>query len=908
MPHLFLCVLCASVFPIVLCDPCVAQDFSTAETLRLKGRYEEAFEQFSQAKSSPAQVVGQARCLAATGKTDESILRLETFLETEQHNDVETLLARYYFELGNHKLARRHVDAVLKREPSSIQARFLDAKLQHAIGKVEQAKATYAELSKTSLRNLSLADAEVVCEATAIHGRWMHDTKVFDRLVNELYPQLLGKDASAWRAHLASGKLFLEKYNDADASRELSAALAINPRAAEVHVALGRLAIQGFEIEKAIGSAERALKINPKLVAALQLTADIAFVNLQPHSALEPLNQARASNAIDEGTIGRLLAVYLRADGLDTGTNPSSRAAKLTREVQTRNAACGQFYAATAEAMNDMRIYPLANEYYKRAIEASPELTRARGSLGMVQMRLGEEVDARKSLEESFKIDPFNVRVKNTLDVLDLLDTYAVLETEHFILRFDRGHDGVLAEYAARFLEDEVYPDIVAALGYEPKDKTLLEIFSKANGTSGHSWFSARMVGLPFIGTVGACAGKMFALTSPDDGQRYNWARVLRHEFVHVVNLQQTNFLIPHWFTEAIAVRNEAVDYPGDWERILAKYVAEDALFTLKNINHGFVRPGSGERWTLAYFQSYLYADFILQKAGPDALQKMLRLYADGKNTTEVIKAVTNSSVGEFEAEYLTFLKDRTKDFRGSVATSNTVEELDSALSDAETDNEKAKLLAQLAQGLARSGQTRKARRQAEAALELDAQQPIANLVMARLLSSIGDDDKAWEHIEVGLEAEKSDSKLLAFAANLKLSQKKYNEAADYYRQGETAFPYDINWTRGLARVLLKSGKNEELQRVLAKLADREADKTPFARKLTLLALDNEDYVAAEKWATRVLNVEIMNPLSHAQLAEALAGQDKLDEAIREYEMALKLSPNDKKWQSALEKLRKRQK
>ena len=208
-----------------------------------------------------------------------------------------------------------------------------------------------------------------------------------------------------------------------------------------MHVALGRLALQGFEIKKAIASVERALKINPKLVPALQLTADIAFVNLQPQSAHEPLKQARAINAKDEGTSGRLLAVFLREDGLDSGAEPNSRAAEIIEKVKTRNAHCGSFFEATAEAMNDMRIYPLASDYYKQAISASPELTRARGSLGMVQMRLGEEIEARKSLEESFKLDPFNVRVKNTLDVLDLLDTYAVLETEHFILRFDRGHD-----------------------------------------------------------------------------------------------------------------------------------------------------------------------------------------------------------------------------------------------------------------------------------------------------------------------------------------------------------------------------------------------------------------------------------------------------------------------------------
>ena len=75
---------------------------------------------------------------------------------------------------------------------------------------------------------------------------------------------------------------------------------------------------------------------------------------------------------------------------------------------------------------------------------------------------------------------------------------------------------------------------------------------------------------------------------------------------MHVLNLQQTAFLVPHWFTESLAVRNELGGYPADWDRILAKHVAEEKLFDLASISHGFIRPGNSKRWTLAYFQAYL--------------------------------------------------------------------------------------------------------------------------------------------------------------------------------------------------------------------------------------------------------------------------------------------------------------
>ena len=110
-------------------------------------------------------------------------------------------------------------------------------------------------------------------------------------------------------------------------------------------------------------------------------------------------------------------------------------------------------------------------------------------------MRLGDEPAARKYLDESFDIDPFNVRVSNMRKVLDVLSEYAVIETEHFVIKFDRGKDEMLAKYAARYLEDEVFPELCKLYGFEPEGKSLFEIFNRSRNTGGHGWFSARWSG-----------------------------------------------------------------------------------------------------------------------------------------------------------------------------------------------------------------------------------------------------------------------------------------------------------------------------------------------------------------------------------------------------------------------------
>ena len=905
---------------IVLFGECFADDTAAATNLYRRGRYEEAEATFAKMPDTIEKVVGQAQCAAAVGKSTEAIARLQWGLvNLAPSAPLQAQLAELLFEHGEYEDAAKFAAAALAIDSSSIQARLVRADLHRVHGRIEEATIVYGQLATVATDQVTTDDALRISRARTILGRWNRDTQVFDQLVNGLYPSIQESDENAWRSHLEAGKLFLEKYNVPDAAREFNAALSINPRAAEVHVEMARLSLQQFNFQQAIASVERALKVNPHLPAALRMTADLAFANLEPAQAAEPLRLAMERNAHDERTLGRLYAVYLRRDGFDSVDDPGSQASQLALSVEKRNPQCGRFFESAADSFNALRYYPLAARHYQKAIEHLPQLISARGKLGQMQMRLGEEADARRTLETSFELDPFNVRVKNALDVLDLLDTYAVIETDHFILRFDRGHDGLLAEYAARYLEEEVYPDIVKVLGYEPADKTLLEIFSKANGTSGHAWFSARMVGLPFIGTVGACAGKMFALTSPADGKPYNWARVLRHEFVHVVNLQQTNFLIPHWFTEAIAVRNEMGNYPADWDRVLAKYVAENNLFDLSNINHGFVRPGNSERWTLAYFQAYLYADYLVQRAGDEALQTMLAGYADGQTTAEILGELLNQSLPEFEADYREHLASRVA---GPGVSSprpdkRSANELEAELRASPRD---AALLAQLAVVRLKAGATRAARKAAERSIESDPANPVARYVMARIMFSVGEDERAWEHVELGLgsgtnpagnpeqqhvtQKSNPDQTLLKLAAGLKLEAREFTAARAYYERGRQAFPHDFSWIRGLARVALANDDDESLAKWLAVIAEREADKTTLARKLTQLAFAREDFKAAEYWANRVLHVDVMNPMAHADRGRALAKLGNITESTREFETALRLSPGEREWQRQLEQLK----
>ncbi len=611
-------------------------------------------------------VIGKARCFEAIGKDDEAVEILKAAAaKHEKSGEIRAELALLALESGDEKEAEfeaQAATALLKDTPSSAQAKWILAELRRRSGRLDEAQRYYKSLVDLYNAQGEIKDADTlryIGLCAAQYARWSRLSDQFHFLVNDLYPDILKLDANYWPAHYEAGLLYLEKFNEPEAAREFKAALAINPNAAEVHAALAALALQSYELTEAQASIKRALEINPRLLWAHQLQADVQLANFEPGDAIQTIQQALNLNPLDDQTLGRLAAAYVGVDGLrKDGRLGGTRLGRLIDEVTARNLHCGGFFESLADGLDSLRRYPDAVRFYREAIDRMPQLVGPRGKLGLIYMRLGDEIEADKLLRDSFDIDPFNVRVSNTLKVLEVLAGYATIETEHFLIKFDRAHDELLAHYAAKYLEDEVYPQLVKKFGFRPEGKSLFEIFSRAKNTDGHGWFSARMVGLPYIGTVGACAGRMVAMQSPNDArQKFNWARVLRHEFVHVVNLQQTHFNIPHWFTEALAVQNEGFPRPPQWSDLLKERVGKANLYNLETINSGFIRPKSSDEWTLAYCQAELYAEYMLDRFGGDALAKMLAAYADNVNTRRAIRRSFGIDQADFERGYSEYLQ-----------------------------------------------------------------------------------------------------------------------------------------------------------------------------------------------------------------------------------------------------------
>src|SRR5258708_40193910 len=151
----------------------------------------------------------------------------------------------------------------------------------------------------------------------------------------------------------------------------------------------------------------------------------------------------------------------------------------------------------------------------------------------------------------------------------------------------------------------------------------------------------------------------MFGMVSPKGKgirKSFNWGRVLRHELVHIFNLEQTDMQVPHWLTEGLAVANEGFPRPPLWNQVLAQRVAEDKLLNLDNITMAFVKPANQLEWALAYCQSNLYVEYAKKTHGDKVIGEFLAAYATGTSDEDAIKKVCKTDKAAFEKSYKEFI------------------------------------------------------------------------------------------------------------------------------------------------------------------------------------------------------------------------------------------------------------
>jgi len=874
MRPLCACLVVLGVASLAAAEPTL----KSARQRWLQGNYSGAREEYEALAKDPKTripaTIGLSRAWESAGEYDKALQVVTDALAADaKSTDLLARQAELLYLRGKWKDAEEAAGKALQGSKDNFLARWVRAQVYRDRGDTTAANREFVwfirQYSDRSGSDKEMKDPEellLVGLAAAEDARWNNIAQRFRVILNDVYGDALTNDKEFWPVEYQAGMLLLEKYNRPEAQEAFNKALKINPQAAEVFVARGIDALQHYEIRDAELHAQHALKINPNLPDALRLRADLHLAAGDFTKAMTDLERAKKVNPRDESTLGRVAACLLLQ-------NKKDQFEALTKEVAEHDPKPGLFYYELAERLDDRRQYDSAEKFYRKAIELRPMIPWSHNSLGLLLMRMGREKEARAILVKANDADRFNVRVANTLKVLRHLEKYDTIKTEHFELRFDPKTDLVLGRYMADQLE-RVYAELAETFNYQPKGPFLVEVFNN------HEMFSGRVVALPDLHTIGACTGRIFAMVSPHGkgvSKPFNWSRVLRHEMVHIFNLDQTNFLVPHWLTEGLAVTQEGFPRPQQWNQLLIERVPAGELMDLDNINLGFIRPKSPLDWHMAYCQSQLYIEYLRKQHGPQAAGDMLAAYRDGLDTATAIQKVCKVDKAAFEKGYRAYLNEVVKGLKGKPPEKTLTFK---QLQDAHTANpEDADLAARLAEQYLVRQRKAEALKLANAVLAKKKGHPLATAVKARLLLAGGDDEEARKVLEAAVDAKNPDPRVLFPLGKMYYDAKELTKAADIFELGRKAEPYDSKWLVELARVHTQSGDRTKLIAVLKDLVPTDADELDQRKRLARLLLEANQPAEAERYARQALDIDVLDPEAQEIALKALGAQKKDAEA-----------------------------
>ncbi|MFL5245430.1 MAG: tetratricopeptide repeat protein [Gemmataceae bacterium] len=853
-------------------------DLAEARKRWLHGNYDEARKLYEglakDEKSKTAAMIGLSRALQSQGHYDKAeALIADAVRDQPKEADLLARQSELHYLRGRWADAEKAANSALEVNKNQFLARWIRAQVFRDRADLDKADQefrwfvrTYSERSENDNDIKDPEELLLVGLAGTENARFNNLSDQFKFILEEVYGDALKYDKDFWLAECEAGNLLLEKYNRPEALAAYDKALSINPNAAEALVGKGQSALSKLDIKDAEALAEQALKINPRLPEALRLRADLYLAVNNIPEATKKLDEARTVNPRDEETLARIAAcLYLQKKSGDFDS--------LAAEVAKVDPKPAIFYYLLGERLEERRWYDDAERFYKKAAELRPKLSWPQNSVGLLYMRLGREAEAREILNKAFESDPFNVRVSNSLKVLRHLDKYEKLQTAHFDLRFDPKIDSVLARYMASYLEN-VHSDLVKQFHYEPKGLILIEVFNN------HDMFSGRTIALPDLHTIGACTGKMIAMVSPaGKGIRkpFNWGRVLRHELVHIFNLDQTHFLVPHWFTEGLAVMNEGYPRPQVWNQLLAERVPSGNLMNLDNIDLGFIRPKSPLDWNMAYCQSQIYIQFLTETYGPEKVGEMLNAFREGADTGAALAKVCRVDKAAFEKGYRQYIENIAKTLKSKPAEKPMTFTQLKAAHEKEPDN--PDISARLADAYLRRDKV-EARKLAEAVLAAHENHPLASLVKAKLLLNAGDADGARELLKKAADQDSPEPKVLLELGKMYSESGDFPLAAGLFEQGRKLEPYDSQWLVQLARIHAQTGEKAKQIAVLKDLVPLDADDLENRKRLARLLLDQGKAAEAERYARESLEIDIRDNESRAILLKSL-GQQKNDGELK---------------------------
>jgi tetratricopeptide (TPR) repeat protein len=277
--------------------------------------------------------------------------------------------------------------------------------------------------------------------------------------------------------------------------------------------------------------------------------------------------------------------------------------------------------------------------------------------LGTNELRVGQIAEGQSALARAFKLDPFNLWHKNTLDLLDKMKSFTTIERGRFQLVAPPEEAELLALYALPLLES-AYDALAVRYGYKPPTPVRLEFYRQ------HADFSVRTVGLAGLGALGVSFGSLLAMDTPSARERgdFNWGSTAWHELTHAFTLGASDHRVPRWLSEGMSVLEERRAGHGWGADASLSYIAAlggGRLRPMSQLNDGFLRPRFPEETQFSYYQASLFCEMVEAQKGAAALPAMLVAYRNGLDTPGVFKRVLGLTPDQVDAAFDLWMRDR---------------------------------------------------------------------------------------------------------------------------------------------------------------------------------------------------------------------------------------------------------
>lgn len=636
-----LALVFAFILPIAAC---AQQDAGSAEVALSEGRYDDAIRIAGAAArgGDPAARATLVRALIDVGRYDEAIeaaeglplLRGEAHLARGRLDEADAAFAEAAAEDGSHRLT-----AELRR-----------AEILWLRGDRDGATSRFNGFIEAYNRSTQLTAEELTAIGNAVWYLGGRESALFQDAVLA-FDEATQQDRNAIEPHIRLGELFVEKYNGQEATTALNDALSLNPNHPRALLALARARSFDGERGQAMELVGRALQVNPNLVPARLFRARMNLDAEDYEAAEEDLRLALEVNPSSLEGLSTLAALhYIR--------NDQTEFREVSERVRSLNPRYAGLLTTVAEVAAQVRLYRDAAELAGQAVEVDPDSWPAYAALGLNQFRIGRIDDARATLERSFAGDPYNVWIKNNLDLLDTFEEYELRSPDDRLSFMLHGDEAELlypyvSQAAAEALESQV-----ARYGMRPRGAVRVEFYPRSAD------FSVRTVGLAGLGALGVSFGEVVALDAPSAREpgSYNWLTTLWHEMGHTVALEVSGNRVPRWLTEGMSVVEERYAQPGWTPGIAPEFIVaydEGQLPPVSSLNEGFIRPRTPGHLGLAYQMASLVVEWIEETRGFDALIRMLRAYSAGQSTEEVLEGVLGAAPERIDSEFDRWLRDR---------------------------------------------------------------------------------------------------------------------------------------------------------------------------------------------------------------------------------------------------------